>query len=79
MSDPRFVSPNDFRFRPDSPCINAGNLDSDFNNPDGSRNTMGAYGGPYSLIRTVADTDSDDVNVFKSILTTSSPAKNYTN
>ncbi len=59
--DPRFVTPNDFRFRLDSPCINAGNPNPDFNNPDGTRNTMGAFGGPYSLVEAVADTDSDGV------------------
>ena len=32
-----------------SPCINAGHPGDEYLNPDGTRNTMGAYGGPYSL------------------------------
>ena len=39
-----------------SPCINAGNPDAMYNDPDGSRNDMGAYGGPNSM----GPTDSDD-------------------
>jgi parallel beta-helix repeat protein len=29
-----------------SPCVNTGNPSPSYNNPDNSRNTMGAYGGP---------------------------------
>ena len=29
-----------------SPCIDAGNPDSEYNDTDGSRNNIGAYGGP---------------------------------
>ena len=36
----------DFHLQSDSPCINAGNSDPQYNDPDGTRNDMGAYGGP---------------------------------
>ncbi len=43
----------DYRLAPDSPCINAGDPAAEYDDPDGSRNDMGAYGGPeappYSL------------------------------
>lgn len=32
---------------PSSPCIDAGNPDPAYNDPDGSRNDMGAFGGPW--------------------------------
>jgi len=37
---------SDYHLEPDSPCIDAGNPDPTFNDPDGSQNDMGAYGGP---------------------------------
>jgi len=40
-----------FRLRKGSPCRNAGDPAAVFNDPDGSRNDMGAYGGPKSLAR----------------------------
>lgn len=48
-SDPQLVDPEggDFHLQPDSPCIDAGDSSPQFNDSDGSRNDMGAYGGPY--------------------------------
>ena len=47
-TDPLFVDPQngDFRLRLDSPCIDAGNSGPVYDDPDGSRNDIGAYGGP---------------------------------
>lgn len=47
-ADPLFVSYNrgDFHLQEGSPCIDTGNPDLEYNDPDGSRNDMGAYGGP---------------------------------
>ena len=46
--NPYFVNENtaDFHLMPNSSCINSGHPDGIYNNLDGSRNTMGAYGGP---------------------------------
>lgn len=44
---PDFSEVFDFRLQPDSPCINSGHPDEKYNNKNGTRNTMGAYGGPY--------------------------------
>ena len=48
--DPNFYDyeNNDFRLRPESPCIDSGHPSSEYNDPDGTRNDMGIYGGPYS-------------------------------
>ncbi len=45
--DPGFVDPDagDFRLREDSPCINRGDRFPMYNDADGSRNDIGAYGG----------------------------------
>ncbi|MQY80473.1 MAG: T9SS type A sorting domain-containing protein [Bacteroidetes bacterium] len=50
FSDPHFMSVenNNFRLAPNSPCIDSGNPAPEYNDPDGSRNDMGAYGGPYA-------------------------------
>jgi parallel beta-helix repeat protein len=44
---PLFMDPEngDFRLKPDSPCIDSGNPNPIYYDPDGSRNDMGAYGG----------------------------------
>ena len=57
--DPQFVqfdddgdpSDDDLRLRSTSPAINSGSTDSAWNDPDGSRNDRGAYGGPQALSR----------------------------
>lgn len=43
---PGFSSLLDFRLQPRSLCIDAGNPAVKYNDPDGSRNDQGAYGGP---------------------------------
>ncbi len=47
-ADPLFVDPMllNFQLQAASPAIHAGNPDPVFNNPDGTRNTLGAFGGP---------------------------------
>ena len=48
FSDPLFVNSDtgDFHLQSTSLCIDAGMVSSSFNDPDGTRNNMGAYGGP---------------------------------
>ena len=51
--NPQFVDRDngDFRLREDSPCIDRGDPDAQYNDPDGSRNDIGVYnyfGGPPS-------------------------------
>ncbi|HID10896.1 MAG TPA: hypothetical protein EYP17_06305 [Candidatus Latescibacteria bacterium] len=45
-----FVNPEvgDFHLREGSPRIDGGNPDPEYNDPDGSRNDIGIYGGPYA-------------------------------
>lgn len=49
-SDPKFadLDNGDLRLNPDSPCIDAGDPNPKFSDRDGSRNDMGAHGGPES-------------------------------
>jgi hypothetical protein len=63
-ADPLFVNPSSgngtayngliasWWLQDTSPCIDAGNPDPVFNDPDGTRNDMGAYGGPNSMVPT---------------------------
>ena len=44
-----------------SPCINAGDPDAMYNDPDGSRNDMGAFGGPNGMAPT--DAENNVVNI----------------
>lgn len=46
--EPFFVNPDtaDFHLRSESLCIDAGMVSSIYNDPDGTRNDMGVYGGP---------------------------------
>ncbi len=50
-ADPLYVDPpNDFHLQTGSPCIDSGNPAAQYNDPDGSRNDMGAYGGPGAAV-----------------------------
>jgi len=40
----------DYTLQGGSPCIDTGHPDASFNDPDGTRNDRGAYGGPYAPI-----------------------------
>jgi hypothetical protein len=44
--DPLFTSSTDFHLSEDSPCIDAGNPEPEYNDVNGTRNDQGAYGGP---------------------------------
>lgn len=48
IQDPQFVNPSsrDYHLQTGSPCVNTGNPNANYNDIDGSRNDMGAYGGP---------------------------------
>ena len=43
----------DYRLQSNSPCIDRGNPDPKYNDQDGTRNDMGAYGGPGAIITKV--------------------------
>jgi hypothetical protein len=50
FADPKLVNPagRNYRLAPNSPCFNAGHPAPEYNDLDGSRNDMGAYGGPFA-------------------------------
>jgi uncharacterized protein YkwD len=50
--DPLFVDAGaeDYRLQASSPCRDAGNPASEYDDLDGSRNDMGAYGGPHAIV-----------------------------
>jgi parallel beta-helix repeat protein len=54
-ADPQFASP-DFSLLSNSPCINAGHPDEEYNDPDGSRNDMGAI--PFVVLSTNVQPDT---------------------
>jgi hypothetical protein len=45
LDEPGFVDPEAYNFRlsPDSPAIDAGHPDPEYNDPDGTRNDLGAF------------------------------------
>ena len=49
-ADPRFVGGNDYHLQAGSPAIDAGNPAPAYNDPDGTRNDMGAFGGPGAMV-----------------------------
>ncbi len=48
--DPEFLDHIEFKLSPTSPCINAGHDGNQYLDTDGSRNDIGAYGGPKSRL-----------------------------
>jgi predicted outer membrane repeat protein len=46
ITDPQFEDYILFKLQPSSPCIDAGHPDVKYNDIDGTRNNIGAYGGP---------------------------------
>jgi len=46
LGDPNFIDNSSFLLSPNSPAIDSGHPDSKYNDTDGTRNDIGAYGGP---------------------------------
>ena len=69
-ADPLFFNPpgEDYRLGAGSPCIDAGDPDTQYNDSDGTRNDMGAYGGIGVMTE----------DVFPPIVTGHNPARNAT-
>ena len=44
--DPQFVGGTDYHLMWTSPAVNTGHANAEYNDPDGSRNDMGIFGGP---------------------------------
>ncbi|MCK5052003.1 MAG: T9SS type A sorting domain-containing protein [Candidatus Cloacimonetes bacterium] len=77
--DPLFVAPTEgdgtdyngliasWWLQAGSPCIDAGNPDAMYNDTDGTRNDMGAYGGPNGMELTDSDDNTVDVIAVNSI------------
>jgi PKD repeat protein len=53
----------DWNLQTSSPCINAGNPDAMYNDIDGSRNDMGAFGGPTPYELEPTNSDDNTVNI----------------
>ncbi len=76
-SDPLFVNAtyNDYRLQPGSLSINAGHPDSIYNDLDGTRNDMGAYGGTGALAVEIASLLIKDLENVSLVTPTASLAK----
>lgn len=63
--NPLFVDPfnNDYNLQPVSPCVDAGDPDQAYNDPDGTRNDMGAYSFRQSGIRGTVTINQEPGNV----------------
>jgi hypothetical protein len=61
--DPSFVdvSASNFHLQPSSSCIDAGDPDPQFNDPDGTRNDMGAFGGTLGHSTAAEFVDGDPI------------------
>ena len=61
FTDPMFVEPDahDYRLQAQSPCIDAGHPDSAYNDPDGTRNDVGAIPGTLCCVGYRGNIDND--------------------